>query len=294
VNLSVLMATYARDNPAHLVEALDSLLAQTAPADEVVLVEDGPIPPSLAATIEAYRGRLPLVSVRLEQNSGIGAALRTGLLQCRADLVARMDADDICVPLRFERQLAFLEQHREVDVVGGAIAEFLQDRSKVIAVRRPPENGEKLVAFAKLRCPLNHMTVMFRKDKVLRAGSYQAAPPFEDYHLWLRLLMDGCGLWNLQDVLVLARCGNGLQQRRGGLEYVRREFRFVRMMKQMGFLSALESARYLALHAPVRLIPPFVRGYIYQRWLRNQAGAAAAEIPQSPDLASHRADSSTQ
>lgn len=268
--LSVLMSTYYKDDPAHLEEALESLLKQTRPADEVVVVEDGPIPFVLQAAINNYRDRLPLVTVQLERNSGIGAALHAGLLQCRGELVARMDADDICVPERFEKQLVFLEQHTDVDVVGGAIAEFLEDPSNVTAIRQPPQTGKELRAFAKLRNPMNHMTVMFRKERVLRAGSYQTTPPFEDYHLWILLLMDGCGLWNLQDVLVKARCGNGLQKRRGGLQYVLRETKFVKTMKTMGFLSTLECAQYLAMHAPVRIIPPSVRGIIYRRYLRTQ------------------------
>lgn len=268
--LSVLMSTYHKDDPAHLAEALESLLKQTRPADEIVVVEDGPIPPALQAAINNYRNRLPLVTVQLERNGGIGAALHAGLLRCRGELVARMDADDICVPERFERQLVFLEQHTDVDVVGGAIAEFFENPSNAAAIRRPPQAGKELRAFAKLRNPMNHMTVMFRKEKILRVGSYQAAPPFEDYHLWILLLMDGCGLWNLQDVLVMARCGNGLQRRRGGLQYVRRETTFVKTMKTMGFLSTLECAKYLAIHAPVRIIPPSVRGMIYRRYLRTQ------------------------
>ena len=267
--LSVLMSTYHKDDPAHLVEALESLLKQTRPADEVVVVEDGPIRPALQAAINNYRDRLPLVTVQLERNSGIGAALHAGLLRCRGEIVARMDADDICVPERFERQLMFLEQHSDVDVVGGAIAEFFEDPSDVAAIRRPPQAGKELRAFAKLRNPMNHMTVMFRKEKILRAGSYQATPPFEDYHLWILLLMDECELWNLQDVLVMARCGNGLQERRGGLQYVRREAQFVKTMKTMGFLSTLECAKYIAVHTPVRIIPPSIRGLIYRRYLRE-------------------------
>lgn len=269
MRLSVLMAVYAGDTPLHLEQALESLLRQTVSADEVVLVEDGPIGDALRQVVERYREKLPLVLVKLRTNQGLGQALRAGLLQCKGELVARMDADDICTPMRLEKQLKFLAEHNDVDVVGGAIAEFLDDSAIIYAVRRPPQGGKELAAFARLRNPLNHMTVMYRKEKVLRAGSYQAPPPFEDYHLWVRMLMDGCNLCNLDDVLVLVRCGNGMQSRRGGIRYALREVAFVRTMRRMQFISPIQCAIYLLLHIPLRAVPGILRGTVYRMILRD-------------------------
>jgi glycosyltransferase involved in cell wall biosynthesis len=265
------MAVYGGDAPLPFEKALESLLCQTVVADEVVLVEDGPIGYDLCEIIDRYRAKLRLLVVKLKANHGLAYALRAGLLKCTGELVARMDADDICTPTRFEKQLAFLTEHEDADVVGGAIAEFLDESSKTYVIRRPPLGGKELAAYARLRNPLNHMTVMFRKEKVLRAGSYRAQPPFEDYHLWVCMMMDGSSLCNLHDVLVLVRCGNGMQERRGGGKYARREVAFVRSMKRMHFFSLIDCVKYLMVHIPLRVVPGGIRGTFYRLFLRESA-----------------------
>src|SRR5690348_1348881 len=118
MRLSILMSVYQRESPQFLREALESLATQTVPADEVVIVKDGPVGSDLDAAISSYREKLPIACLQLEKNEGLGSALNAGLSKCGADLVARMDADDICACDRFEKQLAFFEQNPEADVVG--------------------------------------------------------------------------------------------------------------------------------------------------------------------------------
>src|SRR5580658_8350857 len=101
MKLSVLMSVYAKEYPAFFRVSLESLAAQTLPADEIVIVEDGPLGEELKAVIEVYKSCLPIVSLRLPVNVGLGAALREGLNVCQGEYVARMDSDDICVPERF-------------------------------------------------------------------------------------------------------------------------------------------------------------------------------------------------
>jgi O104-antigen biosynthesis beta-1,3-galactosyltransferase len=271
MNLSVLMSVYSNDDPQHLAVALQSMCDQTLPASEVILVEDGPLGGPLHEVIEEYSTRLPLAIVKLPNNSGLGEALRIGMTRCSNELVARMDSDDICVPSRFEKQLKFLRTHTEIDVVGSAIAEFDDDSTVIHAVRCLPLEGEDLISFAKRRNPLNHMTVMFRKKKVLLAGGYEHVRGFEDYHLWARMLMIGSKLSNLEEPLVLVRCGNGMQSRRGGMAYANQELRLQLYFHKIGFLSAAEAIRNTFVRAPVRLIPASMRGLLYTRLLRSTA-----------------------
>ncbi|MGB6744181.1 MAG: glycosyltransferase, partial [Terracidiphilus sp.] len=214
---------------------------------------------------------LPIVSLRLLAHAGLGLALREGLNACRGELVARMDADDICAPERFARQLDFLESNPQVDVAGSAIAEFNEDCSVVRSIRRLPTGSQELLRFAQYRNPLNHMTVMFRRRAVLDAGSYQACAGFEDYHLWVRMLRRGCQLHNLPDVLVYVRCGNGMQQRRGGFSYLLRELEFQRFLHSTGLLDLPACARNILLRAPIRMAPAFMRSFLYDRFLRDPA-----------------------
>lgn len=270
MKLSVLMSVYHKESPEFLRQSLDSLIAQTVKSDEVVMVKDGALGDELETTIASTEKELPLVIVQLKENLGLGPALQAGLSRCGGELIARMDSDDICVPDRFEKQLPFLEQHPDVDVVGGAIAEFHSDCTKIEFVRRMPSAGEQLRTLARFRNPLNHMTVMFRKASVLAAGNYQAYPGFEDYELWARMLMRGHRLCNLDEVLVYVRCGNGMQQRRGGLQYLQEEIRLQQRFVKMGFLTKPQFLLNLVTRAPVRIVPLPLRSVFYQRMLRQE------------------------
>lgn len=271
MQFSVLMAIYHKDCPEHLDASFASLVAQTVPASEVVLVEDGPIGNSLRSVVDKYAQVLPLVKVSLPENRGLGNALSVGFSRCTFELIARMDSDDICVPHRFATQLRFLEEHPEIAIVGSAIAEFVDDHSVIHSRRALPSGGNRLRDFAKHRNPLNHMTVMFRRSAVLEAGGYQTAHGFEDYHLWARMLVKGFQLHNLDEELVLVRCGNGLQSRRGGWRYVVQEARFQRYLHEIGFISALRMAGNLLIRTPVRMFPDSVRAFFYKHLLRHKA-----------------------
>jgi glycosyltransferase involved in cell wall biosynthesis len=269
MKLSVLMSVYRKESPDFLAQSLESLCAQTVQADEVVVVKDGPLGEELNATIDSFCGKLQIVAVPLEKNVGLGLALRAGLVACRGELVARMDTDDICCADRFEKQLVFFAGNPDVDVVGGAIGEFESDRSKIEAIRRLPSSAEELSRFARFRNPLNHMTVMFRKASVIEAGNYERCANLEDYHLWARMLMRGAQFHNLPDILVYARCGNGMQLRRGGLQYLTEEIKLHSYFAQIGFLSTGQFLRNIVTRAPVRMAPVSLRSMTYRGMLRQ-------------------------
>ncbi len=269
MKLSVLMSVYHKETAANLRQCLDSLAMQTRPADEIVIVADGPLGRPLEATLAEYKATLPVVLLRLPVNVGTGAALRPGLNICQGKYVAHTDSADICVPDRFEKQVDFLDCNREVDVVGGAIAEFDEDCSIQRAIRTLPAEGPALRRFAKFRSPMNNTTVMFRKASVVASGNYESCLGFEDYHLWARMLTLGYRLHNMDEVLVNVRCGNGMQSRRGGFTYLRREIEFQSFLRKMGLLSASESCLNILMRGPIRLAPDSVRALCYSLFLRS-------------------------
>jgi glycosyltransferase involved in cell wall biosynthesis len=269
MKLSVLMSVYHKESPEFLWGALNSLVVQTVRADEVVIVKDGPLGDALDAIIASYCGTLPIVTLQLKKKVGLGMALRVGLGQCRGELVARMDSDDICLRHRFEKQLAFLDRNPDVDVVGGVIAEFHRDCGKIESVRRLPCTTEQLNKVARTRNPLNHVTVMLRKASVLGAGNYRSFAGFEDYDLWARMLMRGSRFQNLDDVLVYVRCGNGMQKRRGGVRYLKEEIRLHRHFLKIGFLSRQQFLFNLIARTPIRIAPAPLRAIFYRRTLRH-------------------------
>ncbi len=268
---SVLMSVYHGESPSFLERALASIAGQSVAANEVLIVKDGPLTDALDRVIAVFSERLLIRTVALPSNLGLGPALRHGVLECRHDLIARMDADDICAPDRFTKQIQFMQAHPEVDVLGGCIAEFVDNPAKSKARRLLPLSSAQLTRWAHRRNPMNHMTVMFRKDAVLAAGNYQSLRGFEDYYLWARMLARGSQFANLEDVLVYVRSGNGMYARRGGLAYAREEIRFQLILAGMGFITWAECISNIFLRVPIRLLPSSLRAGIYNEILRDKA-----------------------
>lgn len=269
MKFSVLMSVYAKESPLFLKEALESLRNQTLPAAEIVIVKDGPIGEALESVLTEYAGCLPLRTVGYEKNRGLGYALAFGLRQCQYDWVARMDADDIAVKDRFEKQIAYLEQHPEIGLLGSSTLEFDKSIDDAVRGRIVPCTHKKIIAYLKKRSAFNHMTVFFRKKDVLDAGNYRECSDFEDYYLWVRMALNGVLMANMPDPLVYARIGNDLIGRRIGIRYARHEYRFYKKIRKLGFLNCVEFVKIICIRIPLRLLPKSVLAFIYKKMLRN-------------------------
>ena len=230
---SVIISVYRNDKPEFVRIALDSMLIeQTIKPTEILLVRDGEVPSELERVLEEYEETYPKIMhvIRLEKNGGLGNALKLGVENAKYEIVARMDSDDICLPYRFEKQLRYMEQHPECDIVGGQMTEFIGDADNKVGKRVVPESNEDIYKYMKSRCALNHVTVMFRKEAVLKVGNYQDWFWNEDYYLWVRMMMAKCVFANLPDVLVNVRSGEDQYARRGGMKYFKSEEGIQRLM----------------------------------------------------------------
>lgn len=266
---TVLLSLYYKEAPQYLRQSLDSIFTQKLLADEVVLVKDGPLTEELNEIIVSYACRYPFLKiVSFSKNQGLGKALNEGLKHCSHDIVARMDTDDIAKPDRFEKQLAIFEKYSDIDVVGAWIDEFEDDISDVKSVRKLPELPDDIRQFAKRRNPINHPVVMFRKNAVLAAGGYQHFPLFEDYYLWIRMLMNGAKFYNIQESLLYFRFSPEMFKRRGGWKYMINELHFLQMMRQMHFISFSQFMQNLFVRFSIRLIPNSLRAIIYTKLIR--------------------------
>ena len=141
MNISVLMSVYHREKAEYLDQALESLRWQTHSPAEVVLVEDGPIGSELSKVISRYESSLPIKRIPLSENIGLGAALRVGTEYCTCDWIARFDTDDICLPHRLQRQVEYLSQHPNVDLLGASILEFEHSPEQPQYRREVPERS---------------------------------------------------------------------------------------------------------------------------------------------------------
>jgi len=268
---SVSMCVYGGDDSNWFQTAVDSILNQTAPPDEVVLVVDGPVPAELNEVISRYEQMEVFKVIRLEQNQGHGNARRVGLENCSHELVALMDADDISVPERFERQLAKFEEITGLTIVGGNIIEFVDNPSNVVGIRSVMEKNDEIRTDMKKRCPLNQVSVMFRKDAVDAVGGYIDWFCEEDYYLWLRLYLNGAVFANIPENLVNVRVGKEMYQRRGGIKYFLSEAKLQKYMLDQKIIGVGTYLVNVGKRLIVQvLLPNRVRGWVFQKFARKR------------------------
>lgn len=270
VKFSVLMSVYEKENPVYFLQAVESVMNQTVPPSEIVIVKDGRLTEKLEFVCKRLKDKYPdcLRYVPLEKNVGLGLALQKGVLECKYDLVARMDSDDISKPNRFEKQIKEFISQPSLEMCGGFIEEFSDSPTYIDSVRRVPLDKKGISNFAKKRNPFNHVSVMFRKESVIKVGNYQSFPLMEDYFLWVRMIMANCNMKNIPDILVSVRAGRSMTDRRGGWEYFLYEKRFYKELYKNGYISIGDLYTILFVRCMVRLCPGKIRGVVYKFFMR--------------------------
>lgn len=270
LKFSVSMCVYGKDNPDWFDRALDSVLNQTVKPTELVLVVDGPISNELEDVIEKYRPTIDFKVIRFSENQGHGNARRAGFEACSCDLIALMDADDVNVPDRFEQQLKIFSE-QDVDIVGGDISEFIGEEENVVAYRKVPTADAEIKEYMKKRCPLNQITVMFKKQSVKDVGGYIDWYCAEDYYLWIRLALKGYKMTNTGTILANVRVGKEMYSRRGGWKYFKSERKlqkYMRKNKIIGFGTYfINVAKRFVVQV---LMPNRLRGWVFKKFARKK------------------------
>lgn len=269
---SVAISVYKNDNPAFFNRALESITVnQTIKPSEIVLVVDGPVPNEINEIIEKYSNNFNFKTIRLETNGGLGNALKIATENCSNELIARMDSDDVAVVNRFEQQLDYLDNHHNVDILGGNISEFIDDETNIVSFRNVPSSDVEIKKYIKKRCPFNHMTVMFKKSSVIDAGGYLDWHYNEDYFLWIRMFLNRSVFANLPDVLVNVRTGKDQFARRGGFKYFRSEMELQRYMFHHKMIIFPRYCFNVIVRFFLQVIMPNkVRGIIFRRVIRRK------------------------
>lgn len=270
-NYSILMSVYCKAKPQDLDEAIESMMQQTLVTNDFVIVCDGPLTGELDQILESWEKKHPGVFqiVRLPENVGIGAAANIGLQYCKNELIAKMDADDLSVPDRCEKQVALFAQNNELAVVGGFIAEFEKDTQKPFAIRKVPAQNEEIRKFARRRQPFNNVTVMYKKSAVLGVGSYRNLNRCEDFDLYVRMLHAGYQARNIEDILVNVRVDNEGTSRRASFDALRGVMHSRGHAVKIGFASVWDYLVCVMGELLIVICPDAVRRFIYNKFLRQ-------------------------
>lgn len=270
-NYSVLMSVYSKEKPEYLKASIESMMNQTIPTNDFVLVCDGPLTTEIDAVItdiEKKYGEI-IHTVRLEKNSGLGHALQIGVKQCRNDLIARMDSDDISRPYRCEKELEVFATHPELSIVGSVIEEFSVTPDIIDARRVVPESSEEIITFSQKRNPFNHPSVMYRKKDVLKAGNYSDVRYMQDYYLWVDMLISGMKGYNLQEPLVWMRADSNLFKRRSGKLYVEIQINLFKKMYNAGYITYSQYLKSVAIRICSASAPNWLRRFMFKKVLRK-------------------------
>lgn len=270
---SVLMSIYKGEKVDNFVDAFESIINQTLKPSEIILVRDGQVYEELQNKIDEYLksyGEI-ITYIPLEENKGLGNALNIGVSVAKNDLIARMDTDDIAILNRFEMQYDFMKNNEDIDIVGTHINEFIEDKSEVLCQRKVPLDHQEICKVLKSINPFNHMTVMFRKKAVLKAGNYLDLHYLEDYYLWCRMYLSGAKFANIDDVSVNARVGGDMVRRRGGYKYFCSYKKLKKFMLKNKMISLGNYLFILFYRFNIQVLcPNKLRGYIIRKFARKK------------------------
>jgi hypothetical protein len=241
MRFTCLLPVCAADDPAAFERAFASIAANGLPPTRIVICQDGPLPAALGEAVARAGAEICLN----RGPRGLHHNLNHALEGVVTPWVCRADADDLNRPDRFARQVDFLRAHPDVDVLGGAIVEVSPDGRR--RVKAMPQAHAEIVAHARWRNPVNHMTAFMRADAVRAQGGYPAIPRKEDYGLWLAMLSRGARFANLPRVLVEAHTGADFHVRRSGLDNFASEYALWRLRRREPAAALAHLARALAL-----------------------------------------------
>lgn len=240
--VAVILPVYIKDKSEYLILAVESILKQSY-TDLILLIGvDGPVDETLAELLHLYEAKDNVEVHYFQENRGLAIVLNDLIKICEdkgIEFIGRMDADDISTPDRFAKQMTFLLENPDVDVVGGAIEEIDESgnfRHKQILY---PESPEECKKFFSRRNPLAHPAVLFRHHFFKKAGCYYR-PEYrqnQDTLLWYDGLMKRCNLANIPDVVLHFRMTEGLlKKRRSGIGFAKKQLSDRKMInKGLGY-----------------------------------------------------------
>lgn len=272
MDISVLMSVYKSEKAAFLDRALKSVWDdQTLKPAQIVLIEDGALGDDLYAVIDQYKDKLgdKLCICQNETNIGLTKSLNVGLKHVTSELVARMDSDDISDAKRFERQVKFLEEHPDIDIVGGSLQEF-DEEHECLNIRHYPQTPAEAKKYILKASPLAHPSVMMRYRMFKNGLKYdERYRTSQDIQLWFDAIMAGYQIGNIPEVTLYFRREGDVFKRRSKAK-AKNEFKiYMNGIYRMKGLFTL-AYRYAIARYVFRNLPTWMVKKIYGSNLRNR------------------------
>lgn len=269
IKFSVLMSVYKNDNPEYVEVAINSLINQTLKPNQIVIMVDGPISSELDNVLKKYKNNQLFDIYYRNVNKGLGITLNEGLRKCKYSYVARMDADDESENDRFEKQINYLSEHLDIDCIGSNMNEYDEKMDKIVSQKLVPQTSDEIKKYLKKRNPMNHPTVIYKKEKVLEVNSYEDYPFFEDYYLWAKMIKNGSNFYNIQENLYRFRAGSSMIKRRGGKSYLNNIKKLEKGLLNLNIINKREYTSNIIKRYFIAIMPNSLRKIFYKVFLRK-------------------------
>ncbi len=267
---SVLMSVYAGEKPEFFKASVESMLNQTHPTNDFVLVCDGKLTDELDELVSYFEDNYECFHpLRLKENIGTGRCANRGIDACRNEYIVKMDSDDISVPNRCELSLYVMSKHPEIDMLGAYIDEFESDTGKTIATKKTPLSNKEIHKYAKRRNPFNNSTLVYKKSRALSVGGYSNIKRCEDYEFVVKMLADGARGINLDRSLVMYRVSGNNYERRKNWANTRSFINVRWKIFRMGYSGIIDFIVPCAFQLFIFIMPKSLTGRIYKRFLRD-------------------------
>lgn len=265
--VGVLLPVYLKDNPVHFKIAIDSLLNQTYENLIVYIGCDGPLSDGLEKVISDYKDHSKIKIIRFSQNRGLAMVLNDLISESRKDKIqflARMDADDVSLPERISKQLDFLHENPEIDVVGGAIEEIDSSGNLRNKTVKYPITHHECRKFFRYRDPLAHPATFFKMRYFDKAKGYR--PEYrknQDTMLWFDGFMNDCKFSNLPEVVLKFRVNDSFYGRRDGYKRAKQmlldRFKINKSLKY-----DISSYVFALMMFAMTMSPTFIKKFLYK------------------------------
>ena len=248
---SVLMSVYDRELPENLNESLESMLMQSYPPSDFVLVCDGKLTCELNIIVKSFK------------------AYNEGIKACKCDYIVKMDSDDISLPNRCLKQMTLFAVKPKLDIIGTYVEEFDTDTDEVVSVKKVPVMHKDIASYSKRRNPFNRQSVAFRKSFAEKIGGYSDLKICEDYEFIARMLQHGAKGQNIPEVLVRYRIDENTVDTRKSWEHTKAFIRVRWIIHRSGYTGFRDFFMPCALQLGLFIFPRKFTRWVYRTFLRK-------------------------
>ena len=268
IKFSVVLPIYIKIDYIIFRKSFESILNQTLKPNEIIIIFDGPVKKNIQEYVNKKKKKLKFIKIlKFSKNRGLGHVLNKAVKKCKYNVIARCDSDDFSNKKRFQIQINYLKKNKKIDVLGTNLYEV--NNKKIISKKIMMKGDENIKKQLLFRNPINHSTVMFKRNKVLSSGNYQKIKYFEDYYMWFAMAKNNCTFKNLSSFLVSMSVDDHFYTRRSGLNYYKHYLNFILKIKKNFKINLFIILFNIILRLPLIFLHNRIIKVLYSTILRN-------------------------